>query len=285
MSFRRTAIAALSLALVTSTALAQAPYPPPGYPPPPAYAPQPVLYAPAQLDSLLAPIALYPDPLLTEILTASTYPYEIDEVAHWRAAPENAALSDGVLTQALLPIDWEPSVKSLAAFPQVLAMLDQHLDWTTALGNAFLAQQADVMDSIQRLRHQALAAGTLISSPYETVAMNGPYITIEPANPQYVYVPVYQPQLVYGAWPYPAYPPAYFGPPPGLRVGAEVGALGFAVAVPVVTVLWDWGDWDWRHHDVRIDRDRFNHLDAGHPPTTRTTWQHEPEHRRGVPYR
>jgi len=282
----RTMFSALALALLASAAQAQLAVPPP--PPPPGAIAAPTaavaLYAPPQLDQMLASIALYPDPLLSQILAAATYPYEVDEAARWLDAPANAALSDGPLDAALAGIDWDPSVKSLVPFPQILRMLDQHLDWTQALGNAFLAQQADVMDSIQRLRHEALARGDLVSSAYQTVTVDGPYVEIEPAQPQAVFIPVYNPQTVYGAWPYPAYPPIYFGPPPGLGVSFAAGGLGFSIGIGVVDLLWHWGDWDWRGHDIRIDRDRFNRINARGPSVTSTTWRHDPVHRRAVPY-
>ncbi len=289
-------VAALLLAISLSALPAAAQYPPPPGavqypPPPPGSAPPPppgavaALYSPPQLDQMLAPIALYPDPLLTEILTAATYPLEVVDAARWRQYPQNAALMDGALASAVEAQDWDPSVKSLAAFPQVLAMMNQHLDWTQAIGNAFLAQQGDVMDSIQRLRHDALAAGTLVSSPYATVVPDGPYIEIEPANPELLYVPVYNPAAVYGAWPYPTYQPYYFGPPPGLSANFAVGALGFSLGIGLVDVLWNWGDWDWRDHNVHIDRNRFARLEPNRAPPPAATWQHDPAHRRGVPYR
>jgi len=271
--------AAMAVALFLATT-AGAQYPPP---PPPPGAVQ-LLYQAPQLDQMLAAIALYPDPLLTTMLTAATYPLEIVDADRWLALPGNAALGDGALAAALEGQNWDPSVKSLVAFPQILRMMDARLDWTQAIGNAFLAQQADVMDSIQRLRHAALAAGTLASNPDIIVTADGPYIEIEPARPQFVAVPVYNPMVVYGAWPYPAYPPIYYGPPPGLGISVTYGGIGFGVAIGVVDVLWNWGHWDWRDHDIRVNPSRFNRIDAGHPPIRATVWQHDPAHRRGVPY-
>lgn len=289
---RHAASLAIGCALVLAlggTATAQyaapaPPPPPPGAPPPPPPGAVAPLYAPAQLDQMLASIALYPDPLLTSMLTAATYPLEIVEADRWLTIPGNAALSDGTLADALEQQNWDPSVKSLVPFPPVLNMMDQHLDWTEALGNAFLAQPADVMASIQRLRHAAMVTGGLVSTPQATVVVNGPYIEIEPANPPYVYVPVYNPAYVYGAWPYPAYRPIYFGPPPGLGVAVVGGGIGFGLGIATVSVLWNWGNWDWQHHDVRINPQRFNALNRGAPPVRSTVWQHAPEHRRGVPY-
>jgi len=280
MKIPRLVASALSLALVMGAAQAQMPYPPPGYPPPGAA----MVYAPPQLDQMLAALALYPDPLLTEILTAATYPYEIDAAARWLQVPPNASLTDGPLFATLQTIDWDPSVKSLLPFPQILMMLDQHLDWTQAIGNAFLAQPADVMDSIQRLRQEALAAGSLVSSPYVNVVQDGPYIEILPASPQLVYVPIYDPRALFRAWPYPGYPPFYYGPPPGLGARGAVAGIGFSIGIGIVDALWNWGDWDWRDHDVRVDPQRFNRINAGHPPIAAPTWQHDPAHRQGVPY-
>jgi hypothetical protein len=285
------AMVALTLALTVALAVpagAQYPYPPPDAPPPPgalppgmppAGAPPPppaqALYAPPQLDQMLASIALYPDPLLTALLTASTYPIEVVDADRWVSAPENAALSDGALASAVEAQGWDPSVKSLVPFPQILHMLDAHLDWTQALGNAFLAQQADVMDSIQRLRHDALAAGTLRSTPQQAVIVAGAYIQIEPVNPDLVAIPVYNPTMVYGQWPYPAYLPIYYGPPPGLVYQVAPAGIGFGVGIVVVDVLWRWGHWDWQQHRIDLDRDRFNRLNAGRPPVAATVWHHD----------
>jgi Protein of unknown function (DUF3300) len=287
-------VAALMLALSVAALPAAAQYPPsyppppPGavqYPPPPgAEAPAPAaLYTPPQLDQMLAPVALYPDPLLTEILTAATYPLEVVAAAQWQQA--NAGIPPEALAPAVEAQGWDPSVESLTAFPQVLAMMGQQLTWTQAIGNAFLAQQGDVMDSIQRLRHDALAAGTLVSSPYAVVTQDGPYIEITPANPQLLYVPVYDPTSAYGAWPYPTYRPYYFGAPPGLSANFMAGALGFSIGIGIVDTLWNWGDWDWRNHDVRVNPARYAALAPGHAAPASTTWQHNPDHRRGVPYR
>ena len=179
------------------------------------------LYTAAQLDQLLAPVALYPDQLLGQILMASTYPLEVVEAARWVEDPNNARLKGDQLAAALQDKDWDPSVKSLAPFPQILRMMDDRLDWMQKLGDAFLAQQNEVMDSVQRLRRQAEEAGTLQSSPQQTVTTQDQTITVEPANPNVVYVPVYDPTVVYGAWPYPDLPPYYF-PPPGFVSGPPV---------------------------------------------------------------
>jgi hypothetical protein len=199
----------ISLCSLSATALAPAP----------ASAASPL--AAAQLERLVAPIALYPDPLVAQILIAATYPLEIVEADRWRQIPANAALRGDALTVALQQQSWDPSIKSLVPFPQVLQMMDSNLDWTEQLGDAFLAQPADVMDAVQRLRQRAQAANSLSSTPQQTVLTEDQEIMIEPANPEIVYVPAYNPWCVYGTWPYPDYPPFYFDPWAGYCVPAD----------------------------------------------------------------
>jgi Protein of unknown function (DUF3300) len=266
------------------------------YPPQTDYAPAPdqpdsqqpsaAIYDQAQLDQLLAPVALYPDQLLGQILMASTYPLEVVEASRWLQDPNHAALRGPALAQALDQLDWDPSVKSLVAFPSVLQMMDNQLEWTKSLGDAFLAQQADVMDSVQRLRHEALNNGTLQSNSQLVVATEGPDIMIQPADPTVVYVPYYDPSVVYGAWAYPDYPPYYFAPPPGYAYGPAIAGIGFGAGYTVFGPFWDWDDFDWHRHRVHIDRDRVGEMDRFHRGRIPgDTWQHDPEHRRGVAYR
>lgn len=232
---------------------------------------------------MLAPIALYPDPLISQILMAATYPLEVVQADRWLQNPANAALSGDQLAAALDRLPWEPSVKSLVPFPQVLRMMDDNLDWMERLGDAFLADQAAVMDSIQRLRHRAEAAGSLSSTPQAAVTTQGPAIAIEPAGPDMVYIPVYDPQLVYGVWPYPAFPPFYF---PGYFDDVIAGGFGFGfgwVGVAIVRPLWGWNHWDWGRHRIDIDRARFTSLNGNRAPPT-AVWEHAPLHRAGVPY-
>lgn len=241
-------------------------------------------YTPAQLDELLAPIALYPDPLLTQILTAATYPLEVVEAARWVQIADNAKLKGDELTSALQTEDWDPSVKSLVPFPQILKMMDSRLEWTQKLGDAFLAQQSDIMDAVQRLRKRAQAAGTLATTPQQTVTTEGEAIVIEPASPAIIYVPCYEPALVYGVWPYPAYPPYYYSFPecyPGI-------VFGFGIAI--VEPLWGWEWWEWRYHRIHRDHHKWNEINRynidhrGRPRQTEDTWRHDPYHRRGVAY-
>ena len=164
-----------------------------------------------ELDQMIAPIALYPDSLLTQILMASTYPLEVVQADRW--AKQNKDMKGDALAKALEAQPWDPSVKSLVNFPQVLAMMSEKLDWTQKLGDAFLAQQKDVMGTVQKLRAKAQAAGNLKTTKEQVVKVEKEVIIIEPANPQVVYVPTYNPTVVYGAWPYPAYPPTPYYPP------------------------------------------------------------------------
>lgn len=245
----------------------------------------PPTYTQQQIDQMTAPIALYPDQLVGQILMASTYPLEIVEASRWLQTPSNAQLAGDQLQAALAQQPWDPSVKSLVAFPQVLAMMDKNLQWTEQLGNAFLAQQAVVSDSIQRLRQQAQAAGNLQSTPQQTVTGQPGDLMIEPANPQVVYVPTYNPQVVYGAWPYPDYPPYYFPPPPGY-IYTDVGPFAFfSTGVILADWFWGWDSWDWRGRHIDIDDRRFEALNRGRAPAfSGDVWAHDPAHRHGVPY-
>lgn len=227
---------------------------------------------PEQLDALLAPVALYPDPLLAQILMAATYPAEVTQAAAWQQDPANAGLAGAPLAQALEQQPWDPSVKSLLQFPQVLQMMAANPQWLQQLGQAFIAQQADVAASVQRLRHLAYAAGTLVSTPQQTVSVQGDIIAIEPANPQTVYPPLYDPGAVYGAWPYPDEPPDMFPPPPGYVFGL---GIGFGIGFAIVDTLWGWGDWDWGRRAIRIDRDRYNRIAGDHGRAAGDVWSHD----------
>ncbi len=213
---------------------------------------------------------------------AATYPLEIVEADRWLQIPANAALKGDALAAALQQQPWDPSVKSLVSFPQVLHMMDSNLDWTEQLGDAFLAQQADVMDAIQRLRQRAQTTNSLASTPQQTVSTEDQEIIIEPVNPEIVYVPVYNPWCVYGAWPYADYPPFYFEPWAGYCVPADY-LIAFGPGFYPFG-FWAWGHFEWRHHLIRIDHDRFQHFRNAHEPVG-GTWQHDPAHRHGVPYR
>jgi len=269
--------------------LAAAAYPPWASAQPAPQDSQAPTYLPQQLDQLLAPIALYPDPLLAQILMASTYPLEVVEAARWINDSRNGSLRGDQLSMALQQQTWDPGVKSLVPFPQILQMMNTKLEWTQALGNAFLAQQAAVMDSVQRLRFAAQAAGTLRSTPQQTVLIQGSAITIEPADPRLAYVPYYDPRAVYGSWGYPNYPPVYFPPPPNYGYVAGPGIF-FGIGFGVIGALWGWDRWDWGHHDIHIDVDRYNGINSyaishdNRPRYTENSWRHDPAQRRGVPY-
>ena len=228
----------------------------------------------AQLDQLTAPIALYSDPLLGMVLTAATYPLEVVEAARWVAEPDHAALKGDALAAALQGQDWATSVKALVEAPQVLQMMNQNLQWTEELGDAFLSQQAGVMDSIQRLRQQAAAADALKSSPEQSVSDEDGEIVIEPPSPDVVYVPCYSP-VIYGAWLWPEYPPFFFPYPADYCYSGAVISFGFGFAL--FGPYWGWDRWNWRGHGL-YDYRRGPHGNPGRP------WNHNPVHRRGVPY-
>ncbi len=255
-----------------------------------------------QLDQMLAPIALYPDPLLAQVLMAVTYPGEVAEAVAWSRANPKATGDDAVKQVANQP--WDPSVQSLVAFPQILATLGQDPVWVQRLGDAFLAQSDDVMNSVQRLRRQAKAAGNLQSNQYQNVTVQAPAptstktatttpgsassdttIIIQPADPQVVYVPAYNPTTTYGTWAYPASPPVYYPPPPMYYPGSALMAgLAFGTGVAIVASVW--GDCDWGNNDIDIDVNRYNQINANNRiGNNQTRWQHDPAHRDGVPYR
>ena len=245
-------------------------------------------WTPAQLDQLTAPIALYPDPLLGSILAASTYPLEVVEASRWLQDPAHAALKGEELEAALQGQHWDPSVKSLVPFAAVLRLMDSNIEWAEQLGDAFLAQQADVMDSVQRLRQRASAQGALQSTPQQTVTTDQNDITIEPASPDVVYVPYYVP-AIYGPWPWPYYPPYDFGLPPGVYIGDAL--IGFGIGIGFFE-SWGWYGCDWRGHGITAYPPYPRQ--PGKPPRPYRRpdprlpgqpWQHNPQHRDGVPYR
>jgi Protein of unknown function (DUF3300) len=233
-------------------------------------------YSRQQLDQMLAPIALYPDQVLMQVLMAATFPQQLLDANQWLQDPHNAALRGEDLYRALDPLPWDPSVKSLVAFPQLVAMLCDHLDWTEELGLAFANQQRATMARIQFLRGRALAAGRLRSTQRLRVEREGPEIVIVPAAPNLVYIPVYNPAEVYGSWPDRAYPPVYIPPPPDFYTGAIGAGIGFSVGFGVVAPLWGWGHPDWRRHEVVVDRRRYENITRVSHDTTihNDTWHH-----------
>jgi Protein of unknown function (DUF3300) len=243
----------------------------------------------AQLEQLVAPIALHPDPLLSQMLMASTYPTEVVQAARW--VKDHPGVSGTALEDAMQKQPWDPSVKALTAVPQALQMMSDKLDWTQQLGDAFLGQQPELLAAVQRLRQRAAAAGNLKSTEQQTVktveaptgpgtptaAGQAPMIAIEPANPEYLSVPVYDPRVVYGTWPYPDYEP-YYWYPVGFPGG---GVLAFATAAAIGSAIW--GNLDWWRNRVDINVNRFNQFNR--TKIADNTWRHNPRHRGNVPYR
>lgn len=252
------------------------------------------IYNNQQLDQMLAPVALYPDALLSQVLMACTYPSNVADAAAWSAAHPKTQGDDAVKQVASQP--WDPSVQSLVAFPQVLAQMKQQPEWVQNVGDAFLAQPDDVMASVQRLRAQAQKAGNLKSTEQQKVvvqqapasAPTTTVIQIEPTNPQVVYVPSYNPTVVYGTWAYPSYPPPYWPPPPGYAYPVATGlAAGIAFGVGVAAVNSLWGGFDWGHNDVNINVNRYNNINVNNriSGNGNVAWNHNPDNRRGTPYR
>ena len=239
-----------------------------------------------ELDQLVAPIALYPDTLLASVLMASTYPLEIVEASRW--VKDNKSLKGDALKAAVDKKGWDESVKELTATASVLDTMSTKLDWTQKLGDAVLAQQADVMDAVQRLRAKAEAQNKLQTTKEQKVTKqtqnNKQVIVIEPAEPNTIYVPYYNPAVVYGAWPYPAYPPYYYPPPPGYYAGAAI-ATGVAFGVGVAVGAWAagghyWGGGvHWGDNNINVNRQiNINNINANN------NWRHDPGHRQGVRY-
>jgi hypothetical protein len=236
---------------------------------------EPQTFNTEQLDALLAPIALYPDPLLTQTLMASTFPLQIVQAARWVEEPNNKGLAGDALTKALEAQPWDPSVKSLVPFPQVLSMMNGNLDWTQQLGYAVADQQAAVMDSVQRLRRQAQSSGSLQSTPQQVVRSEAQTIIIEPAQPNVVYVPSYNPSTAYGTWPYPSYPPVYFPPPAAYYPlgGALATGLMFGAGVAITAGLWNWASPAWGAGNINVNVNRFNNINANRGAIRSSTWQ------------
>ena len=256
-------------------------------------------FKPEELEQMLAPIALYPDDVLSQMLMASTYPLEVVQADRW--VKQNKDLKSDALTKALEAQSWDASVKSLVNFPTVLAMMSDNLEVTLKIGDAFIGQQQQVLETIQKLRAQAQATGNLKSTPEQTVAVQPQgatqTIVIQPTNPQVVYIPTYSPTVYYAVWPYPAYPPVMYYPP-GYIAGR---ALAFTAGV-AVGAAWGyaWGHCDWGHGNVDIDINRHTDINANINRaryqadfSSRNTtfnngagsFQHDPTHRQGVAYR
>ena len=253
-----------------------------------------------QLDSLVAPVALYPDPLLTQVLVASTYPLEIIQLQQW--IQKNGSLTGDALTNAVEKQDWDPSIQSMAIFPDLVKRLADDIKWTTDLGNAFLAQQSDVMDAVQRMRMKTQTAGNLKSTDHmkiETkVVETKTVVVIQQTNPQVVYVPTYNPVVVFGPpiYMYP-YPPIYYPPPSYYPAGVF---LAFGVGIAVGSYYrGGWGyNCGWGRHttiNINVNNRYVSHYNRTNINVNRNvnvnanrnvngTWQHNAKHRGGTPY-
>jgi hypothetical protein len=260
--------------------------------PPPAQAGEEAAKIPAdQLDSLVAPIALYPDPLLSQTLVASTYPLEIIQLQQWLLKNKN--LKDKALADAVKKQDWDPSIQAMAALPDVVKQLAENIKWTTDLGNAFLAQQSDVMDAVQRMRKKAQDAGNLKSTQQQKVETkvieSKQVVIIEQASPEVIYVPSYNPTVVYGPPVYP-YPPIAY-PPVGYYAAGMALSFGIGVAMGAA-----WGG-GWGYHSnwggnnniyVNNNNNFVNNSNrqnvSNRPAGGNNNWQHNPQHRGGAPY-
>jgi Protein of unknown function (DUF3300) len=249
-----------------------------------------------ELDSLVAPIALYSDPLLAQTLAASTYPLEIIQLQQWMQKNKN--LQGQALADAVAKQPWDPSIQGLVAYPDVVTRMADNIQWTTDLGNAFLAQQSDVMDAVQRMRAKAQGTGNLKTSAQqvvqtETVSSGKQVIEIQQANPDVVYVPSYDPTVVYGAAPaeYPYYPYTYPGYVPGT-------ALAWGAGIALGAAAWGawgghWGDCDWNGGDVNINNNNNFNRNANRNVNRNVSrgqgaqgnrWQHNAQHRGNAPY-
>jgi len=272
-----------------------------------------------QLDSLVAPIALYPDPLLAQTLAASTYPLEIIQLQQWLG--RHPGLKDRALADAVAKEPWDPSIQALAGLPDVVKRLADDIQWTTDLGNAFLSQQSDVMDAVQRMRKKAEGVGHLKSTEQQKVETrvieNKSVVVIEPANPEVIYVPSYDPMVVWGAPLYP-YPPIYY--PAGYYAAGLAISFGFGVMMGAFwSGGWGWGS-GWGNNNININNNNFfnrntnvgggnrNNIGGGNRPSQLpgrggdrggigdrgnlggggrgdASWKHNPQHRGGAPYR
>src|SRR5690242_20870818 len=252
-----------------------------------------------QLDALVAPIALFPDNMLSQTLVASTYPLELIQLQQWLAKHRDLSKDQKKLAEAVKKQPWDPSIQAMAALPDLVKRLCDDIQWTTDLGNAFLAQQKDVMDAIQRMRHKAQDKGSLASNEQQKVQTqtveNKQVIVIEQSNPQVVYVPSYDPQYVYGPPVYP-YPPIYYPPSTGAVIAASAISFGVGWAMGAAWGGgWGWGC-GWGGGDVDINMNNNfnrntnvnnisgNRVNSGNRTGNGNKWQHNPQHRGGAPY-
>ena len=236
-----------------------------------------------ELDQMLAPIALYPDSLIAQILMASTYPLEVVQADRWMQ--QNKTLTGDALNDALKEKSWDPSIKSLCHFPDVLFAMSDKLDQTSKLGDAFLIQKEDVMATIQELRRKAETQGNLKTTNEQKVIHEADAIRIEPVVRQVVYVPVYDPLYVYGPWWYPAYPPYYWYYPPGVIITGGFISFGPRFFIGIDLFSWSWFDWHRHYIYINVHKARRFHRFRHKHDSDRYFWRHNPVHRRGVAYR
>ncbi len=247
-------------------------------------------FSEAQIDQMMAPIALYPDALLAQILMACTYPADVAEAVIWsKNHPEQKG---DAAVQAVQNEPWDPSVMSLAAFPQVLDMMGSQPEWVQNVGDAFLADSNVVMDSVQKLRSKAHESGNLKSTEQQKVIVqqqpSETIVIIEPTNPKVVYVPVYNPTIVYGSWWWPHYQPWYYYPPHYAYGSALMRGIAFGIGVGITHALWSDCHWGHGRHNIDININRYNHININKRITStrnNVRWNHNPAHRRAVPYR
>jgi len=290
MAFRRPlGLVCILLLPAGALLLAQEPPPPAGQAEPEQAGPPAQALSPDQLADLVAPIALYPDSLLSQVLVAATYPLEVVEAGQW--LQQNRNLPGAQLVEAARQQNWDASIQALVVFPDVVTRLNSDIRWTTDLGNAFLAQQADVMQAVQRLRAQASQTGRLKSNSQVSVTTQTQggqtAIDIQPADPQVVYVPLYNPAYMWGPPVYGYYPSLYypdigfgFGFGPGIYIGGFFGGLGWGG--------WGWGP-NWFGNSIYVNnyffhRYGFSDFHGGGAFQGRGNWAHDPGHRLGVPY-
>jgi hypothetical protein len=277
----RTLLSLAFLVLAPALAVAQTSETPSGNSTPAAQSqPGDQLLKPEQIEALVAPIALYPDALLANVLAASTYPLEVVQADRWITGHKN--LKGDALKQQVDKQSWDDSVKALASTSSVLSMMSDKVDWTKNLGDAVLAQQPDVMDAVQRLRSKAYANNKLVTTKQQNVSVqqqdNKQMIVIEPAQADTMYVPYYEPAAVYGEWPYADYPPYYFGAPPYIGAGVIAAGLAFGTA----WAIGRWGNYwgggvNWGNRNLYVNH--YNRV-----TNVGNNWQHNPAHRQGVRY-
>ncbi len=251
---------------------------------------QEAAFSEEQLDQMMAPIALYPDSLLAQILMASTYPADVAEAVQW--SKDNPDQEGDAAVEAVQDKTWDPSVMSLVAFPQVLTMMGEQPDWVQNVGDAFLADSETVMDTVQKLRSKAKDEGNLETTEQQTVTVEEPsstetIIIIEPANPQVVYVPYYNPTIIYGPWWWPRYTPWYYRPYGYGFGGAVVRGIGFGIGVGITRSLWGGCHWGRGRGGVNINVNKYNNINRNkiNSNNRNSNWSHNSNNRRGVPYK